>query len=57
MRFGELARPPAVEVVGYFVVFSRCRGVDGDEEDGLVSVEAEKAVVGECSKVDEAFED
>ena len=39
------------------MVFSGCRGVDGDKEDRFVGVEAEKEVVGKCSKVDEAFED
>ena len=43
-------------MVQYFVVFSRCGGISCDEDDGLIGVKLEHAVVRESGDTDDRFE-
>ena len=43
-------------MVQYFVVFPRCGGIRCDEDDGLICVELEHAVVRESGDTDDRFE-
>ena len=56
LQFGELEGPPAIQMVKYLVVFPRCGGISCDEDDGLIRVELEHAVVRESGDIDDRFE-
>ena len=56
LQFGELAGPPAIQMVKYLVVFPRCGGIGCNEDDGLISVELVHAVVRESGEIDDKFE-
>ena len=57
LQLGELAGVPPIEMIKDLVVFPRCCGISRDEDDGLISVELEHAVVRESGDIDDGFED
>lgn len=46
LQFRELASPPAVQMIIYFMMFARCRCVRCNEYDRLIRVELKHAIVG-----------
>ena len=56
LQLRELPSPPAVQMVEDFVAFLGRGGVRCDEDDGLIRVELEHAIVGESSDIDQQSE-